>query len=69
MNQSLSSTQQSEPLKALTVYVSADEAQAAELLAARDDRSVSYFIRQLLRERLALDTADPQYSEAPKARS
>lgn len=38
-----------------SVYLTDDEKRAAALLAARDDRSVSYFIAQLVRERMSLE--------------
>lgn len=40
----------------VTVYLSADEAQALELVAARDERSQSYILRQLWLEQLERET-------------
>ena len=56
------------PVKAMTIRLSADQAQELETVALVDDRPVSEVIRAAIAEHISTRRQDPQFREGLKGR-
>jgi len=57
-----------QPPKAMTIRLSADQADALETVANVENRAVSDVIRAAISEHIAMRRRDPQFQEGLKAR-